>query len=214
MDKNIEYIRWLLEESTETDKLRHEEEKRHIPIIRPEVLRLLKVLIALSKAEKILEIGTGEGYSAICFAKAIGTKADITTIEHDEQRVVRARDNIKKMNLEKAITVIHDDASIVCRSMPGEEIFDLIFLDGAKTQYRALLDDCIRLVKTGGMIVADNVLYFGMVSGEKHLPRKKRTSTSQLRDFLEAIATHPRLLTSIINFEDGLSISIKKEENK
>lgn len=76
----------------------------------------------------------------------------------------------------------------------------------------SLLDDCIRLVKTGGLIVADNVLYFGMVSGQKELLRKKRTSTEHLQEFLEAVTTDARLLTAIINFEDGLAISMKKEE--
>ncbi len=212
VDKNIQYIRSLLKEEQDTGRLRREEEQRHIPVIRPEVLRLLTLCIRLSKTEKILEIGAGEGYSAICFAKAIGENADIITIEQDEERVHAARSNIQAFGLKKAITVIHDDAAAACRSMPGEEIFDMVFLDGPKTHYLSLLDDCIRLVTTGGLIVADNVLYFGMVSGEKELLRKKRTSTEHLQEFLEAVTTDARLLTAIINFEDGLAISMKKEE--
>ena len=126
VDKNIQYIRSLLKEEQDTGRLRREEEKRHIPVIRPEVLRLLTLCIRLSKTEKILEIGAGEGYSAICFAKAIGENADIITIEQDEERVYAARSNIQTFGLEKAITVIHDDAAAACRSMPGEEIFDMV----------------------------------------------------------------------------------------
>lgn len=203
MDKTIQYIRSLLEEDTDCAVLRQGQEARHIPVIRPEALRLLTILLKVSKSTKVLEIGTGEGYSAICFARAIGKQADITTIDHDEERVKAARDNIVKFQLENAVTVIYDDAEKACRSMAGEELFDLIFLDGAKTHYLSLLEDCIRLVKTGGLIVADNVLYFGMVPGEKQPPRKKRTSTTHLRDFLEAVTTHPRLLTQSLILRTG-----------
>lgn len=210
MDKNIEYIRSLIKEDKDTYALRKLEETGHIPIIRPEVMQFISVIINIAGIKKILEIGTADGYSSICFCKTIGQDADITTIESDEQRVCTARKNIESFNLNKNIAVIHDDAVNALLYMTGRNVFDMIFLDGPKTHYLEMLPDCVRLLKEGGILIADNVLYFGMTSGEKEIPKKKRTSAYHLRDFLEAVSNSGELNTSIINFEDGLSISVKK----
>ncbi|NMC56611.1 MAG: O-methyltransferase [Eubacteriaceae bacterium] len=210
MDRNIEYIRSLIKENPDTLKLRKQEEENYIPIIRPEVMQFISVMIKIADIKKILEIGTAEGYSSICFCRAIGKDADITTIESEEQRVNTARKNIESFNLDKNVTVIHDDAVKALSYMTGHNVFDMIFLDGPKTHYLEMLPDCIRLLKEGGILLADNVLYFGMTSGEKEIPKKKRTSAYHLRDFLEAVSSSYELDTSIINFEDGLVISVKK----
>ena len=210
MDKNIEYIRSLLQESEETLELRKREEDSYIPIIRPEVMQFISVIIKIAGIKKILEIGTANGYSSICFCRAIGKEADITTIESEEQRALNARDNIEKFNLGKNITVINDDAVSAIMHITGSGIYDMVFLDGPKTHYTQMLPDCIRLLKEGGILIADNVLYFGMTSGEREIPKKKRTSAYHLREFLEEISNNTLLTTSVINFEDGLTISVKK----
>lgn len=210
MDKNIEYIRSLIKEDEDTYILRKEEETDHIPIIRPEVMQFISVIIKIAGIKKILEIGTANGYSSICFCKMIGKEADITSIESEEQRVLAARENIEKFNLGKNITVIYDDAVNAIMHLTGSGAYDMVFLDGPKTHYIQMLPDCIRLLKDGGILIADNVLYFGMTSGQKDIPRKKRTSAYHLREFLDNISNHPYLETSVINFEDGLAISVKK----
>ena len=210
MDKNIEYIRSLIKESEDTYILRKVEETDHIPIIRPEVMRFISVIINIAEIKKILEIGTANGYSSICFCEAIGKDANITTIESNEQRVFAARENIAKFKLEKNITVINDDAVNAIMHLTGSGAYDMVFLDGPKTHYVQMLPDCIRLLKDGGILIADNVLYFGMTSGEREIPKKKRTSAYHLREFLEEVSNSPYLTTSVINFEDGLAISVKK----
>jgi len=210
MDKNINYIRSLIKEDPDTLKIRKGEEENHIPIIRPEVMQLILVIIKIAGIKKILEIGTADGYSSICFCNFIGQEADITTIECDEERVKKARQNISELNFDKSITVINDDAVKALRYMTGRDIFDMVFLDGPKTHYIEMLPDCIRLLKKGGILIADNVLYFGMTSGKREIPKKKRTSAYHLREFLYEISNNSSLMTSIINFEDGLVISVKK----
>ena len=210
MDKNIEYIRSLIKENADTLALRKTEEENYIPIIRAEVMQFLSVIIKIAGVKKVLEIGTANGYSSICFAKFIGADADITSVEFEEQRVNKAREYIAAFDLEKNITVICDDAVKAVSYMTGQNIYDMIFLDGPKTHYLAILPDCIRLLKQGGLLIADNVLYFGMTSGQIDIPKKKRTSAYHLRDFLDAVSDNENLVTSIINFEDGLALAVKK----
>ncbi len=214
MDKNIEFIRSLIKENALTYKLRQQDEAEYIPIIKKEVMQFMLVIVELTKTKKILEVGTANGYSSICFANAIGENADIITIESDELRVSKARENIRLFNLDNHIHVIHDDAQCALRRMLGEDMFDIIFLDGPKTHYIDMLDDCKRLLKQGGLLIADNVLYFGMISGYKDTPKKKRTSVHHLREFLDLIFEDKEMLSSVINFEDGLLISIKKGSDK
>lgn len=210
MDKNLEFIRSLIKENSLTDKLRKIDETNYIPIIRKEVMQFILVIIELTNIAKILEIGTANGYSSICFANAIGEHADIITIESDENRVHKARENIHSFNLDNKISVVHDDAQCVLSHMVGENIYDMIFLDGPKTHYINMLPDCKRLLKDGGLLLADNVLYFGMTSGQNNIPKKKRTSAYHLRDFLDTVFKDEQMLSSVINFEDGLLISMKK----
>jgi predicted O-methyltransferase YrrM len=214
MDQNIEFIRALINENSSTYKLREYDEARFVPIIRKEVMQFILVIIELAKIKKILEIGTANGYSSICFANTIGEHADIMTIENNESRVNKARENIHSFHLDNNIDVIHDDAQCVLRHMVGENIYDMIFLDGPKTHYVDMFPECKRLLKKDGLLIADNVLYFGMTSGRKDTPKKKRTSVYHLREFLDLIFEDKEMLSSVINFENGLLISMKKGSEK
>ena len=167
------YIRDLISLDSELSKFKSDLADLSVPVITDEVLQLIRLFIQSNQARSMLEIGTAAGASAIFFASFMGKNGHITTIERDDRYFIQATDNIKKMHLEDRIDVIHDEAGKALEELEGS--FDMIFLDGAKAHYIHMLDDCIRLLKRNGILIADNVLFRGMVSGEKPLIRRKIT---------------------------------------
>jgi predicted O-methyltransferase YrrM len=183
-------------------------EKNYVPIIQPESAALLKVLIRIHKPIRILEAGTAIGYSAAVMAGAMPEDGIIDTIEIDEETAELARQNIKSMNLDKKIRVLLGDALEVmqCISTP----YDMIFVDAAKGQYNEYLNEALRLLKTGGLLISDNVLYKGLVTQTESLPHKHRTIAVNLREYLHNICHDKRLETSIIPIGDGMALSFRK----
>lgn len=184
--------------------------KNNVPIIHKEVAALLRVLTKAANVKKILEVGTAIAYSAILFCDSMGKQGTVTTIERDEKMVEIARQNIDKAGLTKNIRIIQGEAEEILRFM--QDKYDLIFLDGAKGQYNEFLNYCIDLLKPGGLLVSDNILYKGMVATDELVVRRKRTIVNRMRHYLEYICDHPQLDTSIIPIGDGLAISYKKQE--
>ncbi|MDK2937616.1 MAG: hypothetical protein PWP62_2624, partial [Eubacteriaceae bacterium] len=101
------------------------------------------------------------------------------------------------------------DAQEVVKEL--SEPYDMIFLDGAKGHYIHLLPDCLRLLKPGGLIISDNVLFKGMIATNELVIRRKITIVKRMRRYLQEISNHPALLTSILPLGDGLAISLKRE---
>jgi caffeoyl-CoA O-methyltransferase len=199
------YIRGLLNNK---DKLLLEleeyAEKNNVPIIHPEVRQLIGILLETGGYEKILEIGTAIGYSALSFVKK-NENITVDTIELNEDMVKLAGENIEKSGYDDRIKIIYGDASKVVPEL--EKKYDVIFLDGAKGHYIHMLEDCLRLLNPRGMIISDNVLFRGMVASDELVKRRKITIVKRMRKYLEALSDHPRLDTSIIPIGDGLAIS-------
>ncbi len=209
-DTTKEYIENLrnLNENREFSSFRKECEENNIPIITKDVEDLLKIMIKSCNVHSILEIGTAVGYSSIVFASQVAGKGNIVSIERDENRANSAIENIKKYNLENSIKVIKDDAREFIARDNGK--YDLIFLDGNKGHYIHMLDDCLRLLNAGGLLICDNVLFRGMIDNSREVIRRKITIVKRLRKFLHQISIDDRLSTTILPIGDGLSISIKK----
>jgi predicted O-methyltransferase YrrM len=182
--------------------------ENRIPIIQPEVAKLLEVLIKGFKSLRILEVGTAIGYSAIVMARAAGKGCRVVTIEIDPDLVKRARDNIDKSGFDGNIEVIWGDAVTVINNLA--EKYDLVFVDGAKGHYGEMLDSILDLMVPGGVLVCDNVLFRGMVASDSLVKRRKITIVKRMRCFLESITRHPLLDTSIVPIGDGVSISVKE----
>lgn len=187
-------------------------EARGIPIIQREVGELLKVLIKTAGAKKILEIGTAIGYSALLMAQAMEGEGKIVTLERNEEMVALATENIRRGGYRENIRVIPGDALETLHFLPGG--YDLIFMDGGKGHYREMLDLAIFLLKPGGLLVSDNILYKGMVSSDDLVKRRKRTIVYRMREYLEYITGHGELTTSIIPIGDGVALSYKKQTEK
>lgn len=204
-----EYIRQTIKSSDGIIKeLEDFAQNNGIPIIQPEVAKLLLVLGSILKPFRILEVGTAIGYSAMLMARFVKPGGMIDTIERDELMAEYAKANVKKAGLENAINVITGDALEVLMCL--DKKYDMIFLDAAKGQYLEFLPECLRMLNSGGLLVADNVLYKGMVADNKLVARRKRTIVKRMRDYLDSVCSNPELETSIVPIGDGVSISYKK----
>lgn len=177
--------------------------EKDIPIAQIEVIRLLQTMVASTGAKRILEIGTAVGYSTISMLQAAGEDGSIVTIEKNAEMAAIARENCKGYNIE----VLTGDAVTVLEGLSGT--YDMVFIDAAKAQYRAMLMHSLRLVKEGGLIISDNVLYKGMIATDDLRIRREITIIKRMRNYLDYICNHPNLMTSIIPIGDGIAMSVK-----
>ena len=183
-------------------------EKNSVPIVQPETAQFLDVLTCIKKPERILEVGCAIGYSAMLMAENLSDGGSITTLEWDADMAEFARKNIERAGLSDRINVIKADAKELLPTLSGED--DMIFLDGPKAHYIHMLNDCVRLLKKGGILVADNVLYKGMTVDPEHVVRRKITIVKRLRHFIGAQMQHPELKAAVLPLGDGVTVAVKK----
>ena len=204
---------YLRSNMTHDDAFLHELEeyaaKNDVPIIEPESARFLTVMCRIKKPKKILEVGTAIGYSAILMAQNTQKNCRITTLEYDENMVYTARENIMKAGYAGKVAVIEADAKDYLAYIDDENSFDMIFLDGPKAHYVNMLDECVRLLKKGGVLISDNILYKGMTADDNHVVRRKITIVKRLRMYIDALMAHKELHTSILPLGDGVTVSVK-----
>ncbi len=208
-DYIIRYIRDTIPQSEgqllEMEKYAKENE---VPISQPESIRMIEILLKLMNAENILEVGSAIGYSAIRMSRA--SNARVTTIELSDEMADLAAENIKKAGLEDKITLLRGDGVKVLEDMEGEGIFDVIFVDAAKGQYMEFFPNCLRLLRKGGLLVSDNILYKGMTATDELVVRRKITIVRRLRAYLEMLKENKQLSTAIIPIGDGVAVSFKE----
>lgn len=194
------------------EELEQEAKRDCVPIIRKDMQNLLRFLLRLKQPVKILEVGTAIGFSAILMGE--NTKADchITTIEKYEKRIPLAKDNFIKAGMQDRITLLEGDAGEFLATL--KPAYDFIFMDAAKAQYLSYLPDLVRLLAPGGMLVSDNVLQDGDVCESRFaVTRRNRTIHSRMRQYLYEIKNHSQLDSVILPVGDGVTISVKKEED-
>ena len=181
-----------------------------IPIIRRPLQSFFRFLLALEKPKRILEVGTAIGFSALLMSEYAPQDCRITTIEKYEKRIPVAKENFRKYGKEGSITLLEGDATDILREL--QEPFDLIFMDAAKGQYLAFLPDVLRLLKTGGILLSDNVLQDGdVVESRFALERRKRTTHARMREYLYELKHRPDLETVILPVGDGITLTLKKD---
>lgn len=192
---------------SELQKIKEKAIEEHIPIIMDDTLEVIQKILIETKPNKILEIGTAVGYSAICFSEFLSESGKIDTIERETDRVKQARENIKLTEVEDKINIYEGDAVEILPTL--NEKYDVVFIDAAKGKYPFFLKEAMRMINENGIIIADNVLYKGYVMGDynKH---KQRTAVRNLREYLKEVSENPNLETEILEVGDGLAISKKK----
>ena len=142
------------------EKIQEEALKDRVPIIRREMQSFLKMLLALKRPARILEVGTAVGFSTLLFCEYAPEGAHVTTIEKYEKRIPIARENFKAARREEQITFLTGDAADILKELEGS--YDFIFMDAAKGQYIHFLPEVfLRLLAPGGVLVSDNVLQDG-----------------------------------------------------
>ena len=193
----------------------HELEKyakeTNVPIVRPQMQSLLKFLLTWGRPMKILEVGTAIGFSALLMSEYAPAGCEITTIENYEKRIPIARNNFKRAGKESQITLLEGDAMEVLPTL--DEPYDFIFMDAAKGQYIHYMPEVMRLLKTGGTLVSDNVMQDGSIIESRFaVERRDRTIHSRMREYLYELKHHEELLTSIIPLGDGVAVSVKLDK--
>ena len=193
------------------DALEAEALAQEVPIIRKDMQSLLKVLLALKRPERLLEIGTAVGFSALLMAQYGQAAARITTIENWEPRIARARENFRRAGKEGQITLLAGDAGSIVPGLCAQGAhFDWIFMDAAKGQYPLLLPDIVELLEDGGVLITDNVLFDGeIIESRFAVTRRNRTIHRRMRDYLYTLTHHACLKTTVLAVGDGAAVSVK-----
>lgn len=195
-------------------EIRENAENRGVPIIREKSHEKLYNIVKETKPNKILEIGTAVGYSAMLMLSA-NPEATVVTIEHDHDKVIEAKENFKKAGYENRAKVIEGDCleelALLVASDDFNQHFDFCFIDGPKAQYLNIYNAIESLMKKGSTIVADNVLFRGYVLDKSLMPRRFKTIVKRLNMFLEYIKTDDKVKSyQLDQVEDGiLTIKLK-----
>ena len=203
------YINSLIED--EDEKLEEFRKKcidRRLPIIHKEAGQFIKLVINNINAKNIIEIGTNVGYSSIFMSEVMKRQGRVVTLERNERFYLEALENIKSFNLEKNIEVHLGEAVDILDNI--NENFDMAFIDASKSYYKIFFDKCVLKMKSGGIIISDNVLYQGMIATDDLVVKRKKTLVRHIREFLEYISHDDRYITSVLPLGDGLSVTLIK----
>ena len=190
------------------EKIQEEALKDRVPIIRREMQSFLKMLLALKRPARILEVGTAVGFSTLLFCEYAPEGAHVTTIEKYEKRIPIARENFKAARREEQITFLTGDAADILKELEGS--YDFIFMDAAKGQFIHFLPDVLRLLEPGGVLVSDNVLQDGdLIESHYIVERRNRTIYKRMREYLYVLKHDERLETAVIPLGDGVTVSTR-----
>lgn len=203
------YINSLIQEpERDLEEFRLYCQERNLPIIHKEVGQFIKLIINQLKAKSIIEIGTNVGYSSIFMTRVMKDGGRVVTLERSEKFYREAIKNIQDFGLEENIKVYLGDAVDILDMVEGS--FDMAFIDAAKSYYRVFFDKCLKMMKPGGIILSDNVLYQGMIASDDLVVRRKKTLVRNLRNYLQYISQDERFVTSVLPLGDGLAVTLIK----
>ena len=180
----------------------------NVPILRESEVHLFEELLSLYQPTSVLEIGTAIGYSTLLMARQMGEGGHITSIELDTVRHEMAKYYIGQSDYKDNVYLLNVDANEILVNLKGE--YDLVFLDGPKGQYLKQLELIMPLLKEGAVVLADNVLFRGYVRGDKEPPRRFKTITKRLQEYLNFVENKELFNTTIYPLGDGMSVSVWK----
>ncbi len=176
----------------------------HFPIVGPLVGRLLYVVARSLGARRVVELGSGFGYSAIWFARAVGDTGRVTCIEGSAENGRRARRFLERAGLAERVDWKQGNALEVLPGLAGP--FDIVFNDIDKADYPKVLEPARQALRPGGLLITDNLLWFGKVAEPD-----PDASTRGIQEFTRALYAAPDFFTSIVPLRDGVGLSIKSD---
>jgi predicted O-methyltransferase YrrM len=180
--------------------------ENRVPIADREVALFLEITARAIGARRVLEFGMAIGYSVIHLLRGMPADGSVTTIEPNDEMIRRAGDYFKRAGVTDRVNVERGRALDVLPRL--NETFDLVYLDAVKEEYAAYLEQSLPLLRAGGVVVADNLLWGGQVAGEVRSP-DQTTSTEALRNFNREFVNHPRLRAVVLPVGDGLGYAVK-----
>lgn len=192
--------------SDELQRLREGAFERCIPTADDETLSFLITQLRALQPENILELGTATGISGIAMLNAC-PDAHLTTVEKNTQFFEEAARNFKCFGVDMRVNAINADACDALDMLTGA--YDFIFMDCAKVQYIRYLPRLKKLLARGGVLLADDILLFGWITGEAEIPPKRRMLAKHICEYVQAVTDDEELSTAIINIGDGLAMSVK-----
>ena len=180
-----------------------------LPIIDCTVGRLLETIVLATKASHVLEIGTANGYSALWLAQSLPLDGRLISFEIDPSRAQLARGHLNEAGLGDRVSVMVGNAALLVHKVAGP--FDVTSNDGDKRQYPQLLDRLVTLLRPGGALVTDNILWSGeVVPGVVMPPSRSTDETKAIAAYTRQRAADSRLVTSFLPVRDGVAVSIRK----
>lgn len=189
-------------------KLEEYAKENNVPIVTKEGLELIKLLIKLTNAKNILEIGTAIGYCSINMA-LLDKDINVDTIERKDPMYEEATKNVKEIGLDKQINIIKGDALDVDMLLLRPQ-YDLIFIDAAKAQYRRFFEKYTPLLKKGGIVVSDNLLFHGLVEKDEIESKDLRALIRKIKNYNTWLFENDEFDTTFLRIGDGMAISIKR----
>lgn len=186
------------------------------PIIRPKTTELIEKIVDKLNPNMVLELGSGKGFSSVAILSA-SKKSNLLAVEKDKENFHSLLETLAEFDFYDRALPVNADAEDITSSLLNAKTvqkFDLIFLDCNKSSYNRMYDKLINLLNDGGVLIADDVLYHGMVEGEPEIPEKKhRTIIVNLREFIKKAESDKRLENvTLYDFEDGVLVATKKAE--
>jgi caffeoyl-CoA O-methyltransferase len=179
--------------------------EHRVPIADREVARFVEITARSIGARRVLEIGMAIGYTALHLARAL-PEGEVVTIEPSEEMIERSEHYLGRAGLRGLVTIERGYALEVIPRLAGE--FDIIFLDAVKQEYAGYLELSLPLLRAGGVVLADNLLWGGQVAGEIR-SEDQTASTQALREFNQIFIRHPQLLSVVLPVGDGLGYAVK-----
>lgn len=187
-------------------------QENHVPIINENGRKIFIEIIQKYRPQKILEIGTAIGYSALLIAHYSNQpNTQIKSLELSPERAALAQEFIDKSPYAKQIEIILGDASANLLTLNPDDKYDMIFIDAAKGQYPDYLTKIMPYLAPKSIILADNVLFRGYVKSTEKPPRRYKTIVKRLRQYLTMLEINPNFTTTIYENGDGLALSVKNE---
>ncbi len=201
--EQAEYLDQLL---PQTDRLLTEMEayaaEHRVPIADREVATFVEITARLSGAKKALEIGMAIGYSVIHLARGMGEGSLVVTIEPSDEMIQAASGYFERTGINNRVRIERGKALDVMPRL--DETFDLLFIDAVKEEYKQYLDLGLQRLRSGGVVIVDNLLWGGKVAGDD-----TEASTVALREFNVYFSNHPQLRSVVLPVGDGLGYAVK-----